>query len=201
MRSRQSRARPMQVADRRRAILDVAIPLLVRKGVNATTAEIARAAGIAEGTVFRAFPDKSTLIFGAINATMDPQRLCAQLRAIDPSLANEARLVQAASLLHAYFNQVTAMGELLRSVSGPGGVRKGDIGRVIRQSSAAITAALTELFEHCRAALRVPPSTAVAAFRGLIFASAHPLLPPHERLATEEAVRILLIGIAKKARR
>jgi len=187
----------MAAADRRRAILAAAVPLLIRKGAAATTAEIAAAAGIAEGTIFRAFPDKSALVFEAVRTTLDPAQLCAALRAIDLSRAREARLAEAAQLLHDYFNRVTAIGESLRSTSKPAGTQQGDIGRLIRQSSAAITTALTELFEHYRGALRVSPSTAVAAFRGLVFASAHPLLPPRERLATEEVVSILMTGIAR----
>jgi hypothetical protein len=60
-----------------------------------------------------------------------------------------------------------------------------------------ISAALTELFDRHRDTLRVSPATATAAFRGLVFASAHPLLPPRERLPMEETVSILLSGIAK----
>ena len=38
----------MAAADRRRAILDVVVPLLIEKGSAITTAEIAQAANIAE---------------------------------------------------------------------------------------------------------------------------------------------------------
>ena len=49
----------MAPEDRRKAILEALIPLLVEQGGDVTTKEIAEAAGIAEGTIFRVFPDKA----------------------------------------------------------------------------------------------------------------------------------------------
>jgi hypothetical protein len=78
-----------------------------------------------------------------------------------------------------------------------GGARQKDFSRLVTESSAAITAALMKLFESHRDALRVPPSTAVAAFRGLVFASAHPMLRPQDRLGGADVVGILMSGIAR----
>jgi AcrR family transcriptional regulator len=187
----------MPAADRRRAILDVVVPLLVEKGSSLTTAEVAKAAGIAEGTIFRVFPDKSALIYEAVKATMDPTPVADAIRAIGPSAPMAEQLAAAVRVMRDHFNRMTALAESLRSVSALPGARQRDVGRLIKESSTVISAALTELFDRHRAALRVPPSTATAAFRGLVFASAHPLLPPRERLAMEETVSILLSGIAK----
>jgi AcrR family transcriptional regulator len=187
----------MAAADRRRAILEVVVPLLIEKGSSVTTAEVAQAADIAEGTIFRVFPDKTALIFEALKATMDPAQVADAIRAISPSAPLRARLIEAAGLLRNHVHRVAALGESLRTVSGLQGKGQRDVGRLIKESSAAISAALGHLFERHRAALRVPPSSAIAAFRGLVFASAHPLLPPRERLAIDDAVSILLSGIAK----
>ena len=65
------RAAPMSSDNRRRAIVEAVIPLLIEQGANVTTREIAGAAGIAEGTIFRVFPDKCALIHEAIKAGMD----------------------------------------------------------------------------------------------------------------------------------
>jgi AcrR family transcriptional regulator len=198
MQARIARAKPLAAEDRRRAILEAAVPLLIRKGPSVTTAEVARAADIAEGTLFRAFPDKSALILEVARAAMDPASVTEGIRAIDQSLGLEQRLSEAAHLLRDYFNQLTALGESLRSASIRGGAKHGDMARLIRESSAAISAALTALFDQHRDALRVPPAAAVAAFRGLVFASAHPMLPPNDRLATGEVIGILLSGIAAR---
>src|SRR4051794_19653061 len=62
----------MSPDDRRKAILDALIPLLVERGGDVTTREIARAAGIAEGTIFRVFPDKATLLLAAAQEAINP---------------------------------------------------------------------------------------------------------------------------------
>ena len=187
----------MAAADRRRAILDVVVPLLIEKGSSVTTAEMAQAADIAEGTIFRVFPDKAALIYEAVKASMDPTPVAEAIRAIGPAAPMRAQLAEAVRVLRDHFNQMMALGESLRSVSALAGARQRDVGRLIKESSSVISTALGELFERHRDELRVPPSTATAAFRGLVFASAHPLLPPRERLAMEETVSILLSGIAK----
>jgi AcrR family transcriptional regulator len=201
MKTKSARARPMSPADRRRAILDATIPLLLEKGGSVTTAQVAAAAQIAEGTIFRAFPDKSALIFEAMKSAMDPARVTAAIRGISPGLPLAQCLTDAAHLLCEYFNQISRIGESLRSASMPGAARQRDVGRLIRESTAAITTALMELFERHEAELRIPPATAVAAFRGLVFASVHPMLPPRERLASAEVVGILLSGIVRPGRR
>jgi len=188
----------MAAADRRRAILDVVIPLLVAKGSSVTTAEVAHAADIAEGTIFRVFPDKSALIYEAVTVAMDTAPVADAIRAISASAPMAVQLAEAARVLREHFNRMMALGESLRSISDLQ-ARQRDVDRLIKRSSAVISAALADLFERHRAALRVPPGAAIAAFRGFIFASAHPLLPPAERLAVDEVVNVLLSGIAKPA--
>ena len=52
---------------RRQQILDAALDIFSRKGFNtATTAEIAKAAGVAEGTIFNYFPSKRELFVAVI---------------------------------------------------------------------------------------------------------------------------------------
>lgn len=65
-------------------IIDVAIPLLLDHGRDVTTKQIADAAGIAEGTVFRAFGDKESIIDAAIERFLDPEPTTRALRGIDP---------------------------------------------------------------------------------------------------------------------
>ncbi len=57
-------ARPVTISDEQ--ILDAARIVFVRDGVHATTKEIARRAGISEGSIFRRFPTKEALFAAAV---------------------------------------------------------------------------------------------------------------------------------------
>jgi AcrR family transcriptional regulator len=190
----------MAPEDRRRAIVAATVPLLIAKGAAVTTAQIARAAGIAEGTIFRVFPDKAALICEAVKSTMNPAAVCEAIGAIGPHMPMKAQLAAAARLLQDHWNRVTALGEFFRSLPIPPGSRQSEGRRLIEESGAALSDALTALFDRHKDALRVAPSKAVAAFRGLVFASAHPLMTADQRLSIDDVVAVLLAGIARQDR-
>src|SRR4051794_27472519 len=66
------RAAAMSPDDRRRSIVQAMLPLLVDRGDEISTREIAHAAGIAEGTIFRVFPDKARLMLAAAEEAINP---------------------------------------------------------------------------------------------------------------------------------
>ena len=65
--------------DRRTAILSATIPLLREHGVALTTRQIADAAGVAEGTLFRVFDDKLAILVAAIAQALDPEPVVAAI--------------------------------------------------------------------------------------------------------------------------
>ncbi|RPF21764.1 TetR/AcrR family transcriptional regulator [Myceligenerans xiligouense] len=73
------RAAPLAPEDRRAAIVEAVMPLVAERGADVTSRELADAAGVAEGTLFRAFGDKACLI-GEVALT-------GLLRASDPAVA------------------------------------------------------------------------------------------------------------------
>ena len=77
-----SRAAPLPRAERREAILDAVLPLVVDQGRAVSTRQIAEACGIAEGTIFRVFESKSELIDQAIQRALSPDVLLAHLAAL-----------------------------------------------------------------------------------------------------------------------
>ena len=55
-------------------VVRAAIPLLVEIGPSVTTLQIARAAGISEPTIFRAFADKSEVLAACLAEVTDPPK-------------------------------------------------------------------------------------------------------------------------------
>ena len=64
--------------DRRASIIDATIPLLREKGRAVSTKEIAKAAGIAEGTIFRVFDSKDEIILACVHDAFDNTGLLAE---------------------------------------------------------------------------------------------------------------------------
>ncbi|MGN6501578.1 MAG: TetR/AcrR family transcriptional regulator [Pseudolysinimonas sp.] len=93
------RAKPLSPDERRAAIIDAVIPLIRERGREITSREMAEAAGVAEGTIFRAFGDKESVIQAAIQRLMDPEPLRARLRGIDPDEPTEDKVRQVIQLL------------------------------------------------------------------------------------------------------
>src|SRR5450830_501253 len=96
---RAGRAAPMTPEDRRAAILRGTVPLLRERGVNVTTRELAAAAGVAEGTLFRVFPDKAALVRAAVEQALDPAPAVAELERIAPAGDPRIALTQAVRVM------------------------------------------------------------------------------------------------------
>jgi len=109
------RARPMAPDDRRDAIIEAVIPLLLEHGRDVSTKRIAQAAGIAEGTVFRAFGDKESLIRAAVAKHFDPLPLRTQMRGIDHDLPLEPKLAAVIGLLR---DRMTGVIRLMAAFGG-----------------------------------------------------------------------------------
>ena len=195
MTTRTGRARPLSPEQRRTAILDAVIPLLVDRGAVVTTAEMAEAAGIAEGTIFRVFDDKTALLHAAIAKTLDPEPIVAALDTIDADAPLAEQLNAAAQILAARYEETTALIGMARSMPEHG--KPGpEAHRIARESMAEVAAALTRLLERDRERLTVTPEQAAVLLRGLIFTNAHQLLHADQIMTPTQLVAVLLNGIA-----
>lgn len=198
--SSRHRAEPLAPDDRRRAIVEAVIPLLVERGAAATTRQMAEAAGIAEGTIFRVFPDKCALIYEAVRVSVDPGPVQKALSQIYPKAPLETQLAEAARILLERFDTVIALLGVLRTLPYPEAANHAPgPPPFVAVANAAINQALARIFARHRDQLRIEPARAAAAFRGLLLANAHPAMAVTERLTVDEIVGVLLTGIAEPA--
>jgi AcrR family transcriptional regulator len=201
--------------ERRRAIVDAVIPLLVHQGSAVTTRQIAEAAGVAEGTLFRVFPDKGALLHAAARAVFDPARGRASLEAIPSDLDLEAMVRAAADVLLAGMRQTIAVMIAVRGalVEDPGrgpdlaGASKPAPGEgpnertgppaFIREANQAVLEALTVLFERYADELRLTPVRAAVVLRGLVLGIGHPGMNDDNQLTPDEVASVVVSGVAR----
>jgi len=186
------RAKPMSVEDRQESILDAALPLLRERGLDVTTREIADAAGIAEGTIFRAFPDKQAVIDAAVARVMDPAPTLVRLRAIDPGLPIEGAIREIVQALSDWFSEIMALMSILGSRERPRGVHGPDHAEA---SGAKVIATILELY---RERLRMEPAAAAHLIRVLVFGVSMPKFGLQDGLTTADIVDFVLRGIVKE---
>ncbi|MFF7336846.1 TetR/AcrR family transcriptional regulator [Streptomyces sp. NPDC008163] len=184
------RAPAMSPEQRRAMIIQTAIPLIAEYGAAVTTAKIARAAGIGEGTIFRVFADKDELMQACVSEALSPEHAIRELDAIDLAQPLPDRLVEAADALQAH---LARMGAILGSLGHGGGKHPGPVrGAGRNESTARLRAAVAELLEPDRAALRRAPEQVAALFFGLLFTQ--PRTEDEPDLTPRELVDVFLHG-------
>ena len=185
-----TRAAALPPSERRAEIIAATLPLVLAHGSAVTTRQIAVAAGIAEGTIFRVFPDKESLIEAVVESAFDTASVDAALTSIDPTLPLEARLVEAVDLLRRRVADLwrlrTALG--MMQVSG-GGPSMSDKHRPQDLTT------LASLFEPDRDRIRRDPLDAAHLLRGMTVACTHPALVLDDPLPSAEIVSLFLDGI------
>lgn len=182
------RARPLAPEDRREAILLAVVPLLREHGRDLSTRQIAEAAGVAEGTLFRAFGDKDTLIAAAIERIADPRPLLAALRGIEADLPLDEKLGQVMTRLNAHFRDVMVAYSALGLRERPARPDRPTVQRELVDVLAAILAPDTER-------LAVPVETVTEYLRLVAFASALPLA---SGLSTDVLSQLIARGIIRR---
>ncbi|MFD2493658.1 TetR/AcrR family transcriptional regulator [Amycolatopsis jiangsuensis] len=164
--------------DRRRMIVRTVLPLVVEHGREVTTAQIARAAGIGEGTIFRVFRDKDELFDACVEAALDPAEALEMIGEIPGELALEKRLLEAVEALTAHLQRMgAAMAAVWKGRPRPEEARnrKSVTGDSRRESYDAMHSAVRELFVPDAARLRLPVDKAAALFLTMLFAQSRPM--------------------------
>jgi AcrR family transcriptional regulator len=189
------RATALSPEARRASIIAAALPLLRRYGKETTTAQIAHAAGVAEGTLFRAFPDKEAIIGAALESAFDPSPLVTAISAIDRSLPLRTKLIEAVEILTQRTAQVWQLMAIL-NMRVPVTERKPPPNQAPPGlSDQGIKDALVSLFVGHEDELTCSPDLAMRSLRMFSFAASHPRIADGAPLASAEVVSIMLDGL------
>ncbi|HLQ35863.1 MAG TPA: TetR/AcrR family transcriptional regulator [Chloroflexota bacterium] len=166
------RAPAMSPEDRRAAIISATLPLLREQGANVTTSQIAQAAGIAEGTIFRVFPEKRELVMAALRTAMSADAEVARIAEIPLEGPLVERLVAALAATSDYQDRLWSLIRIFRD-SGwhPEHDHIDQQEHHPRHEMERIGAAIASLFEPEKESLRLEPCAAARMLLGLAFAN------------------------------
>ncbi len=199
---RTGRAAPMAPDERRRAIIGVVVDLLLEQGPAVTTKQIAEAAGIAEGTIFRVFDDKPALLTAAAEEILNPTDGRTELATALEGLSDlRPRVLVTIELLQARSERVMAVMMALREVwmtqrhdHRPDHARGGPPQFMV-DAQRALLERLVEVFEPHRDELSVEPRTAALLLRTLVLGARHPGAGQDATLTPDQIADCLLDGV------
>ncbi len=179
----QKRTNAMAPDERRAMIVRATLPLLLENGDRVTTRQIADAAGIAEGTIFRVFADKDAVITAVLEAALDVAPLERAVAAVDLTQDLDDALQAVVVVIQQRVVDVWRLYSALGSRS-----------HQPTRRPPVVLGALVSLFTAYRSHLAVEPADAARLLRALTLAMTHPMLVG-EAMAPAEIVNLFLHGV------
>lgn len=202
-----TRAPAMPPPQRRAQLEESAVRVLLRRGLAATTREIATEAGVAEGTIFRVFDSKDELVHAALCRACDPEPLYARLEAVDMDQPLRERLVEAVTVIQerrsTVFDLLAAVGMLAppgdrpEGHHGRQGCGHGDQHDARRSWQGCVQDRLVAIVQPDADDLRVPVHELAQLVRLLTFAGSHRHITGGDLVEPKIIVDALLDGTRK----
>lgn len=191
----------MTPEERRRDIIEATLPLLLEQGPELSTREIAQAAGVAEGTIFRAFETKSDLIHATIHAALRPDAAIARLAGLPATQSLTERVAAVLEVLGDELHRTRSLfAHFARGQDGPPVPPAGDHHRRPwpnrGDNKSLMMSAVSDALEPYAHVLAVPVPVAArvlaaVSFAGLAITDGETPSPPGE------LADVVLHGIAK----
>ncbi len=185
------RAPALSPDERRAALVAATIPLLREHGRAVTTRQIAQAAGVAEGTIFRVFDTKEELVDAAVRKAFDTAPMLERIAAIPVDDDLRTRLLALVGIIQERLLGVFGIVRKVGLVAPPDRDthrRDHDHGRL------AVQTALVTVIADDAPLLRVPPERLLHYVRLLTFAGSHEEIADGMLLTPEEIVDLVLDG-------
>ena len=176
------RASMLPPEERRSTIVQATFPLLLAHGEMVTTRQIADAAGIAEGTIFRVFADKDAVIRAVLDAVFDPAPFDDAVLALDPDVPFERALLTLVALIQ-------QRSIVIWRVASSVGPRFHDHSRQNVQLSAPVVA----FFKRHRSHIGLTAAEATQLLKSLTISLTHPSLV-EEPMPPKRIVDLFLHG-------
>ena len=188
-----SRATPLPRDERRRALIDATQPLLLEHGPGITSRQIAEAANVAEGTIFRVFASKQELIDAAIADLLSPDHLFDRLSAASGSTD---LLSLCTGLVGALQTHAREMRRLFSVLQGPAG--KTSKHPAPPELARRTIDLITEMLTPHQDALSLPPRSAAGTLMALSFGSSFAHIAGNQTPDPAQVAHTLLYGISKE---
>ncbi|CAN5607810.1 TetR/AcrR family transcriptional regulator [soil metagenome] len=183
----------MAPEQRRDVLVDVTLQLLRQHGRDVTTRQIAEAAGVAEGTIFRVVESKEELVDAAIARAFEPGDLVARITEISAEWPLRDRLVVLASIFQQRFRATFSLMQRVGMIRPPDHLHDSEGAVAWRHRLQELVVGVVGEDADL---LAVPVDHFVHVFRLLAFAGSHEHIADGRLLTPEQIVDTALHGLS-----